>query len=83
MRGITPTDTTNQAKRLHKGGELVLKRFQLLGTAEEMTGVETTFVEWHNDRMEVRRTFIQVHPLSDNAPRMLLPEPPASTVEEG
>ena len=83
MRGITPTDTTNQAKRLHKGGELILKRFQLLGTAEEMTGIETTFVKRHNDRMEVRGTFIQVHPLSDNAPRMLLPEPPASTVEEG
>ena len=51
-----------------KGGELVLKRFQLLGTAEEMTGIETTFVKRHNDRMEVRGTFIQVHPLSDNAP---------------
>lgn len=45
-----------------------MKRFQLLGTAEEMTGVEATFVEWHNDRMEVRGTFIQVHPLCDNAP---------------
>ena len=60
-----------------------MKRFQLLGTAEEMTSVEATFMERNNDRMKVRGTFVQVHPLSDNAPRMLLPEPPASTVEEG
>ena len=83
MRGITPTDTTNQAKRLHKGGEIILKRFQLLGTAEEMTGIETTFVKRHNDRMEGRGTFLQVHPLSDNARLMLVPAPPARTVEEG
>ena len=30
-----------------------MKRFQLLGTAEEMTSVEATFMERNNDRMKV------------------------------